>query len=230
MKSTLRTICLLALAGIFLKGCIFNPSKDDPEVGTGDYREPTSPENLIHNLQEAYDRKEIEPYADILATDFVFKFQEIDVTELNIDQWNRDQDSTGTAALFGTPLVGDIRIDLIHGPSEVSTETFPLVEGEVRTIRINPTQLEVDQIGGDQAGTTFQVTGDIQDMFFRRGNAAAAEDTTRWFLFEWRDLPDPSGTTGAPGVIQTASTGDQALRDVTWGELLHGMPALKPGE
>jgi hypothetical protein len=216
MKSSLRTICLLALAGIFLKGCIFNPNIKDPSGGGGAYLEPTSPENLLTNLEEAYRRKEIEPYARILAPEFVFKFQQVDVLELNIDQYNHDQDSTGTAGLFGTPLVGDIRINLIHGAAEPPTETgFP--EGTLK-IRINPTQLEVDQIGGDKAGVTYQVDGDIQDMFFRRGNAEAGEDTTRWFLFEWHDIPDPSG---APSAIGPASVeGGKTVERVSWGELL----------
>jgi hypothetical protein len=222
MKSSLRTICLLVLAGIFLKGCIFNPEVKPPDGGSGEYFPPTSPENLIKNLAEAYSRKEIEPYARILGSDFIFKFQDVDVQDIGLDTWNRDQDSTGTAALFGTPLVGTINIDLIHGPSEVSTETFDTVVGEVRFIRINPTFLDVDQIGGEKAGTTYRVDGDIQDMFFRRGNAAANEDTTRWFLFEWRDLPDPSGTSAAPGALQTASAdGQGAVQTLSWGEMLH---------
>jgi hypothetical protein len=219
MKSSLRTACLLAVAAIVLKGCIFNPSKDDPGIGTGDYKAPTSPENLIANLIESYDRKEIEEYAKLLAPEFIFKFQPADLDLIEDEFWTRDQDSTGTAGLFGTADVGDIRINLIHGPAEEPAE-IGFDEG-VLTIRINPTQLEVDQIGGDKPGTTYQVDGDIQDMFFRRGNAEAGEDTTRWFIIEWRDIPNPAA---APRTVQPASAGEAGnVQTVSWGRMLHEM-------
>jgi hypothetical protein len=183
----------------------------------GPYLEPTSPENVLENLITAYRRKEIDEYAKLLGPDFIFKFQDVDVQDIGLDTWNRDQDITGTGGLFGSPLVKEVRITLTYDPSTVSGEMFANVVGEVRTIRINPTFLDVDQIGGEKAGTTYRVDGDIQDMFFRRGNAAANEDTTRWFLFEWRDLPNPAGAGAAPEAIRTAGIVTPASVRTTWG-------------
>ena len=51
------------------------------------------------------------------------------------------------------------------------------------------TNLEVDQTDG-----ITWTSSDQQDMFFRKGEATAGEDTTRWFLFEWRDLESRTGS------------------------------------
>jgi hypothetical protein len=77
---------------------------------------------------------------------------------------------------------------------------------------------------------TFLVT-DQQDLFFRRGLADAGEDTTRWFLFEWRDLPTYSqlepgsfGSIEAPTPVNRmtwgglkARYGPASVRQSTWG-------------
>jgi hypothetical protein len=205
-------------AALSLSGCFEDECVDCPPTKPA-YHDLSSPENLVKNLALAYQYQEIDTYAKLLAPDFVFKFQPVDALDLGFDTWNRDQDLAGTGALFATPLVGGITIALIHGPSTVAPGTFNTVEGEVRFIRINPTFLEVDIVGGDMAGTALRVDGDIQDMFFRHGNAAADEDTTRWFLFEWRDIPDPSGTGRAPGIRTTGTVAPAAIEDGTWGRI-----------
>lgn len=70
-------------------------------------------------------------------------------------------------------------------------------------IEIDQTQLEVDQTDG----ITWRVT-DPQDMFFRPGQTSAGENPDRWFLLEWRDIPD--------GLILH---GPAATEPATWGLL-----------
>ena len=190
---------------------------DDTVVDPGErgtYLEPTSPENLIANLMESYDRKEIEEYAKLLAPEFIFKFQPADLDLIEDEFWTRGQDSTGTAGLFGSPVVGDIRINLVHGPAEATDELS--FDPGVMLVRINPTQLEVDQIGGSKKGITYQVDGDIQDMFFRQGKAELGENPAHWFLVEWRDIPNPAG---AAGTRIGAGVRPASVESSTWGQL-----------
>jgi hypothetical protein len=176
----------------------------------GEYLEPTSPDNLVANLAEAYTWQETDGYTPILAPEFVFRFQPGDAQDLGLTSWTRGEDSTATAGLFAAPEVGDdIRISLPHGPAEDAGA--PFAPG-VQRIRIDSTELEVDIIGGGNAGTTYRIDGDIQDLFFRRGTAAAGEDTTRWFLIEWRDLPAPFAAAGP--VTDLA-----AIETVSWGRI-----------
>jgi hypothetical protein len=193
-----------------LAGCIFDPKTEPPPPPRNEYAQPTAPESLVVNLQVSYRRQEIDKYADLLATDFRFFFQPVDQAQ-NGESWNADQDSTGTDALFRTPEVSTIRIELVHGPAEEPTEIG--FDPDVLKIRINNVQLEVDQV----SGTTLLVT-DVQDMYFRPGRDAFGEDPERYYILEWRDIP-PAG--GAPTIAPLAygdgaESGDET---VSWGAL-----------
>ena len=171
------------------------------------YLTPTSPENLINNLQESYLAREIEEYAKLLAPEYIFKVQPQDVAELG-DFFTRDRDSTGTAALFNSPIVSAIRIALTHGAATAPTDTA--FAAGIMAIRIQPTFLEVDET----TGTTWQVDGDIQDLFFRRGNPTDGENPDHWVIIEWRDLPESTASAFEPSRVQVAD--DQPT---TWGSI-----------
>jgi len=213
-----RVFLLVGLVAVAFAGCIFSPKTEDPTPPRNEYAELTAPESLIVNLQVSYRRKDIPRYAELLATDFVFKFQEIDQTQ-NGDAWTRDQDSTGTDALFRTPLVSTINIDLTHLPAEDPSELG--FDDDVKKVRINFVQLEVEQTDG----TTLLVT-DLQDMYFRPGRELLGEDPERWYLLEWRDFPDAGGA--APRVsplgagVGMTTAEDGSTRHVSWGALRSG--------
>jgi hypothetical protein len=157
---------------------------------------PESPEQVVEELVQAYVSRDIDRYMPLLAPEFVFWFQPSDAQDLGGDFWTRDQDSVGTDALFRTPLVSDIRVELTYGNAE---EFAP----GVMAIQVTHTLLEVDQVDG----ITWRVDGDLQHMFFRRGREMAGEDPDRWFLVDWRDTPAGAG---APS---------PAVETVTWGRL-----------
>jgi hypothetical protein len=169
------------------------------------YVETTAPESVLVNLQTAYRRREIQPYAALLAPEFTFTFTPADVQSLGLsDQtWTRGEDSTGTAALFRTTQVSSIRVHLGFAPAVPDTESgHP--PGTMR-IRVTQTDLEVDQTDG----LTWIIT-QPQDFFFRGGNAAAGEDPSQWFLLEWRELELIALSSG-PGI------GPAQLQVITWG-------------
>jgi len=209
-----RVFPLVGLAALTLAGCIFSPKTEEPAAPRNEYAALTAPESLVVNLQVSYRRKDIKKYAELLATDFEFKFQEVDQTENGVS-WTRDQDSTGTDGLFRTPLVSTISIQLTHLPAEDPSELG--FDDDVKKIRINFVQLEVEQTDG----TTLLVT-DLQDMYFRPGREALGEDPDRWYLLEWRDLsPGPAAPRVTPlgaGVGTTAAE-DGSTRPTSWGAL-----------
>ena len=177
-----RVLFFLLFMGAFM-GCddhtvtdVCGPCPSDP------YSFPTAPESLITNLQASYRYREIEHYTALLAPEFKFKFQPQDASDIGTEFWARDQDSTGTRALLTTTEVSDIRINLAYGSRDSSIDTFPPVDS--LRIRIVTTDLHVDQTDG-----TTWIANDQQDFFFRKGKAAVREDPTRWFIYEWDDLP-----------------------------------------
>jgi hypothetical protein len=164
------------------------------------YSRPTAPESLITNLQVSYKYREIEHYADLLAPEFIFKFQPIDANDIGMPFWTRDQDSTGTRALLMTTFVSDIRINLIYGHRDSSVNMAPPVDS--LKIRLLTTDLQVDQTDG-----TTWVVEDQQDLFFRKGREQSGENPDYWFIYEWDDLPSVSSAgLGGPGTT-------------TWGRL-----------
>ena len=162
----------------------------------------SGPESVIENLVTAYTFRDISAYSVLLAPEFIFKVQPVDVTEYG-EFFTRDRDSTGTEALFTTPIVSDIRIALTYGAATDPTEIrFP---PGTKKIRVQPTFLEVDET----TGITWQVDGDIQDLFFRRGDPNGGEDPARWFIIEWRDIPGGTAAVGS----------ELPTKRVTWGRL-----------
>ena len=197
-KLYLAVPCILAV--LLCGGCSDDKCVQCPNTL---YLEQTSPENVIHNLEVSYLERDIDQYIKLLAPEFIFKVQPVDVAAYG-EFFTRDQDSAGTEALFTSPLVSNIRILLTYGAAIDSIEAgFP---PGTKKIRVQPTFLEVDET----TGITWQVDGDIQDMFFRRGIAENGENSAYWFLIEWRDIPG-GGTAPRAGTLDPGGT--------TWGRI-----------
>jgi len=166
------TAPLLMLAVSCSDDTVVAPPEDPADFST--------PEGIVEALEVSYRTRDIDLYAELLAVDFRFQFQEVDQAENGVS-WTRDQDSTGTEALFDAPEVESILVELVPGPREDPESGF---DADVRRIRMTSVQLEV----GITFGFTLLVT-DLQDMYFRPGRESLGEDPARWYLLEWRDLP-----------------------------------------
>lgn len=201
-----RCVCLVLLGiASLVVGC---DDEESPRINEGmEYVQPTTPENLIENLQVAYRRREIGEYAQLLAPEFRFKLQLVDQIMVGKEYMSRDDDSTGTRALFFTPEVAEIRIALLYAGRDtiVNTPGTPIDSVKIRALT---TDLQVDHTDG----ITWVAT-DQQDMFFRKGISAYGENPAHWFMYEWHDLP----TYGSPGF--TGGGGE-----TTWGWLKNAYP------
>lgn len=182
-----------------LSNSLMFTTESTPPVPT-DYKPLTEPDNVIHNLEESYRRREVEPYAELLAPEFRFVFQPDPGDPPGTSrQWNRNQDSTGTGNLFRASEVTQIRIELLRGEAAPATEAG--LEHTMK-IRVLGTFLDVDL----DNGTTLRVSGDVQDYFVRRGDPDAGEDE-RWYLVEWRDI------SGAALALNPEA------EDISWGQI-----------
>ncbi len=209
MRAMILFLALIVLQGLAVQAC-FRPDTcsepgECPDPPGAEYVEPTSPERVLQNLVNAYRRREIDEYAKLLRHDFIFRFQARDAGEIGTDFWTRDQDSTGTHALFASPQIASISIELIHGPA---TESDDLDLPDAMKIRVSPTKLEVLRL----PDTTLLVDGDIQDFFFLRGDPEHGENPDYWYIVEWRDLPGGGGVgkPGPPGATLTSWGGLRA--------------------
>jgi hypothetical protein len=197
----------LCAAILILPGCNEDPVPTCDPCPPKIYADPTAPESVLVDLQIAYRRRDIKPYAALLAPEFTFTFIPTDVQDLGLSSgtWNKSEDSTGTGHLFGATQVSAIRAELTFSPAVADTESgHP--PGSM-WIRVTQTALEVDQTDG----ITWTVT-EPQDFFFRSGNPSAGEDPSHWFLLEWRDLDQIAF---APRLTPEAT----AVRATTWGQM-----------
>ena len=213
----LWTVAALVVLAAFVWGCGEESDCVNCPPPPPRYPNQTSPENVVESLAASYERREIEPYAVLLDPEFRFYFQQRDIpADLPRESWNRDEDSTGTAALFNaTTEVSKISLDLgAFAPEDANRPDEP----GARRIRLTHVKLEVEQFDG----TTLVVQGDIQDMYFRRGNAAAGTDSTKWYLFEWRDIPGGGlkpASRALDQVVDQTSPAAATVSPMTWGAI-----------
>jgi hypothetical protein len=202
-------VLIAVLLGTLAIGCTH---KVTDSGGSPHYLPRTSPENVVQNLVTAYENRDTEAYADLLAPEFRFYFQERDVPrDLDRDYWIRSEDSGHTGSLFGAREVRDITVHLDYGPATDPTE----LDKPPGTKKIHLTaRVEVD----DRYGTAYLADGDFEDLFFRKGLLQnAGEDTTLWYLFEWRDIRNPSRNGAAPGDAGETAGTPAPVQSITWG-------------
>jgi hypothetical protein len=187
----------------FVWGCDADaPAPPDPS-DPATYHQPTAPESLLANLQTVYKRRDFSHYMELLAPEFVFRFEPLDAADLGTPFWTRDQDSTGTKALLTTNEVSSIRLYLTFGSPDTSINT-PGTPVDSSRVRIIITDLQVDQTDG----VTWVVT-DQQEFYFRKGRAAEGQNPERWFIYEWEDLP----------TLLMGATHPTPVAPITWGKL-----------
>ncbi len=238
MKRSLLTLVTM----ILMSGCGDDPAKPDPSA----YLDASSPENVLENLQTAYKLRESMPYADLLADDFRFYFDEGTRQQNGSlpEYWERSEDAAQTGALFASDQVTDIRVDLRHGAAEPVTVAGR--ESWLR-IRVTDTFLEVDlkPQPGELEGLTLRVDGQQNDFYFRKGKSAAdtlsGSATAQFYhLVEWRDFG--VGRSAAPDVLIESTTwgrikalyrkGEPLAENTTWSTIkgvYSRSPATEPG-
>jgi hypothetical protein len=195
---------LILTFSILIAAC--NDKVVAPPCALCPYAAPTAPESLITNLQVSYRERDCAAYARILAPEFRFRFQPIDANTIGKEFWTFVPDSAGTCALFSSPEVSEIRIQLTYGGRDSTIDISPPVDS--LTIRIVTSDLQVDQTDG-----VTWVVSDQQNMFFRKGLAARGENPNHWWIYQWDDLPTLSSA-GPP-----RTPGPTPAKLTTWGGL-----------
>jgi len=192
----------LRFAGLVAPLLLASLACNDKETNPVVLPDLSTPQAVFEALQQAYRTRDVALYRELLAPEFAFRFRPEDAAELESDTWTREDDLLGTEALFRSPEVREIDIELVAleatQPSEVQFAE------DVQMIRVTRTALTV--LESRDAFFVF----DQQDFFFRPGREADGEDSGRWYLLEWRDLA-PSGS---------GDTHDRLpVLGITWGSL-----------
>lgn len=180
----LAVLALLAPLALGTTGC-----EKDPIEDVAVYLPQISEDNVLHNFQVAYRRRDIVKYSELLADDFQFWFDPATRDELGIQFWTRTEDSLKTELLFTSPEVTKIFIEL-KWPAKTVRPSNQLPPRDVWTYYdILDVLLDVDFAPAGQEVTTFRVEEQTQRFFFRRGKSPTpAADDTLVYIVEWRDF------------------------------------------
>jgi hypothetical protein len=189
-------LCALALTAGLGAGCSDDGTKPEPKPTP----EPLalSADQLIGFLRDAYTSKDIDAYRALLQDDFVFKFQQYDIDNLNLpsDHLVREDDIASTQNLFsdqpvgGEPAVREITWQVMEGLGVWETSGNPEFPGSMR--RLYSFEIDVTRPGA----TTMIVRGQQEFYATSRDTTIDGTPTSYWKLVGQVDLSDFGGWKG----------------------------------
>jgi len=182
-RTTTIIVALLIAGVIGLVGCS-NSSGPSDEVDS-DYPEPTSPEQVLTNVQRAYVYRNLHEYLDCLSDDFKFHFTEEDQQGWpDFPPWFYKSDEQQVHEnMFGDEWdVESISLTL----TVASVETIPggdlRVPGDIVVI-VADTDLRIN------LGDMGYLATSPQEFRFRTVSGSGERDgRILWEMFEWHDL------------------------------------------
>jgi len=208
MRIIIALLCVVSCAAVLVGGCSTTSSGPDIPAGP-EFRDRTSPENVLYNLELAYEEMDLDEYLDCLSEDFEFFPNEDDVNNPELDipaVWWKDDE----AAMHEHMFAGDSDVESISLTLTIVSVTYdygvpedPLDNTCVYVVEVD---LRVDLYGN----TTFLVTAPSE---FRMridvdqpNPIPDPEDVLWWEIYHWYDLGGSQRGTVA-GRVEDASWG-----------------------
>ncbi|MCK4511793.1 hypothetical protein KAW64_08645, partial [bacterium] len=190
-------------------GC--SDSSAGPESPPGpEFRDRTTPVNVIYNLELAYEEMNAEEYLDCLSEDFIFFPSPADLqdpTNDMPDEWYKSDETSMHDKMFtGDDAVESITLTLTHttiehdpgDPGDPLDDIYVYVEA-------------VDLMVNLYTGQSYLATAP-SEYWFRVDTDQSGEDGEIWWeIYMWFDLdPAPPGARGG---------GDGRTESTSWGSI-----------
>ncbi len=140
MRTIIALLCAVSCAAVLVGGCSTPSSGPDIPAGP-EFRDRTSPENVLYNLELAYEEMNLEEYLDCLSEDFEFFPCEDDVNNPDLDipavWWKGDERTMHENMFTGPDAVESIRLTLTNivmehhegDPHDPLDDTYVFIEG-----------------------------------------------------------------------------------------------------
>jgi hypothetical protein len=195
----MKTVIIVLAAALIIptfNSCIFDAEKTKkPDVVQTPFRSGEVKNDVVFNLEKAYEERNIDQYGKLLDDDFIFNFSPADIRDgkVTVAQWDRASELAATANLFDpsfSPPQGEpvdrISLEFTYKVDE-DDDWQPVVPPDPQKYP-NETwyKLQVDYFLNVNAGATL----------YTSGNAIRAEYTIRpvmvegkqiWRIVSWRD-------------------------------------------
>ncbi len=198
----MKRIAVLAFAAVVLVGlnsCILSPDKVPPPIKESQYRDLAGPrDNVLWNLQTAYNARNIGEYDKLLDSDFIFYFSNSDVTSSEWtagEYWDRAHEIGANRNLFDPAYSTPTR-----EPASSIALSLTYAEGDDKWTQITPDPVKYpDEIWYEKI-VKYDISVKSGAMTFI-GNQKNASFVVRWAHVEgqgdfWRIVTwrDDTGT------------------------------------
>jgi len=113
-RSILILLSLIVVAGL-TTSCILDPKeqkKDDDDKPKVDFKDLTEMDDVLFNLELAYNESRMDEYDKLLDENFTFILSEADYNsgEVDVPQWDRDREVHVNTDILNPNLAGDLRV------------------------------------------------------------------------------------------------------------------------
>ena len=181
------------LTGVLVAGCSSSTSPDDAETAT--YPGRVSPDSVLLRFRLAHENRDVEPYADCLAEDFMFFLSVADcAADPSLpDSWDRSTEVDIAEAMFDAAGMID---SVFLSMTTLSAVENPGPDPTDPADDLWEYQEEVDLELVADDGSRYFAAGPVEFVFQRDADARDGDDPL-WEIVEWRDLgatcPDSCG-------------------------------------
>jgi hypothetical protein len=195
---------LLAVLALTTAGC-WNPFAPDPgkpkPIQPAEFRDRTSPENVLHNLRTAYVWKNADEYLDCLSEDFIFYPTDEDVQNPDLEippEWYKPNERSMHENMFAqgsnvesiSLTLTEMSTDYIEGIPDDPTDDIYIYTESV--------DLRVNLYGG----LTYLANAPSQYWFRVDQDQQGENGEIWWEIYLWYDDPvlGRDGSSGDPDV------------------------------
>jgi len=194
MRTIVALLCVVSCTAVFVGGCSDSGAGPESEHPPDpEFRDRTSPENVMYNLELAYEEMNVDEYLDCLSDDFTFYPDEDDVQnpELEIPaEWYKSDEADMHANMFGDGSdVESIQLILTN----VSVEHDPGIPEDPSDdvyIYVEDVELRVNLYGG----LTYLATADSEYHFRVDVDQQGEEGEIWWEVYRWYELGGRRGS------------------------------------
>ena len=203
MRTIIALLCVVSCAAVLVGGC--STAGPGPIIPDPEFRDRISPEDVLYNLELAYEEMDLEEYLDCLSEDFEFFPTEADVNDPNWSLppvwWKADEAAMHENMFADSSYVESINLTLTVASLDYD---YGMPEDPLDDVCICVVDVELRLYL--RSGNGFLVTTASEFRMCIDTDRQRPRDEPLWEINMWYDLGDPRRGAEA-GRVEDASWG-----------------------
>ena len=198
MRTIIALLCAVSCAAVLVGGCS-TPSSAPDIPADPEFRDRESPENVLYNLELAYEEMDLDEYLDCLSEDFEFFPCQDDVNNPDLEippTWYKTDEATLHENMFADSSDVEsisLTLTIVSIECDYGIPADPLDD---TCVYIMDVDLRVNLVTGDgflaTAPSEFRMRIDIDQP----NPVPDPDDVLWWEIYHWFDLGDRGGGRG----------------------------------